>query len=93
MLAVVAVTVFVFFFGNRATSDALAKGILRGDVNKNGKLDTEDVNLILRTVYGNLRLTTEQKLLADLDGDGKITRNDAQRLLEIIRKAGSDSSE
>lgn len=93
MLAVVAVTVFVFFFGNRATSDALAKGILRGDVNKNGKLDTEDVNLILRTVYGNLWLTTEQKLLADLDGDGKITRNDAQRLLEIIRKAGSDSSE
>ena len=53
-----------------------------GDVNEDGKVNTEDALLVLQDVAGNKKLTDLQKNIADVDGDGKITQIDAQLILK-----------
>ncbi|WP_040196336.1 NPCBM/NEW2 domain-containing protein [Candidatus Soleaferrea massiliensis] len=47
-------------------------GIVPGDVNGNGVLDTSDLELIQKYISGKIAFTPEQMLLADYNGDGKI---------------------
>ena len=54
--------------------------ILYGDVDQNGKIDSNDVLLIMQYVEGTVELTDEQKKLADVDNDGVIDSADAQVL-------------
>ncbi len=44
----------------------------KGDVNMDGRLDSIDVMLIKRAYFGTLKLTEEQKKLADMDENGEI---------------------
>lgn len=92
MLAIVVLSVYVFFFGSASTT-ASAKGILRGDVNKDGTRNMDDVRLVINHVYGTKQLTIEQRQIADLDGDKRITRNDALLLLRLARQTKKDADE
>lgn len=47
-------------------------GLTKGDVDMNGRLDIYDVLLIKRAYFGTVKLTEEQKRLADINGDGEI---------------------
>lgn len=52
-----------------------------GDVDFNGKVDTEDARRALRNALGLEQLTDAQMLAADTDGDGKIDTEDARNIL------------
>ena len=48
-----------------------------GDVNGDGEIDIVDAFLIYKYLEGTTTFTSEQKLIADVDGDGVITMSDA----------------
>lgn len=58
-----------------------------GDVDRNGKVNIEDVTLTLGAAVGiqkeKYELDDEQKRLADVNADGKLNINDAKMLLKI----------
>ena len=51
-----------------------------GDVDGSGTLDVLDVRIVLQAALGLVALTPDQVLQADVDGDGQVTRGDAERL-------------
>ena len=53
-----------------------ADGIVKGDVNMNGQLDTADYLMVRRAVVGTIELTEDQAALADVNGNGVIDAND-----------------
>jgi len=55
-----------------------------GDVNGSGTLDVLDVRIVLQAALGLITLAPDQKLQADVDGDGQVTRADAERLAAHI---------
>ena len=57
---------------------------LIGDVNQDGKLTKEDVELILKFATNEKTPTETQKTLADINGDGNITAVDARIVLLLI---------
>ena len=57
--------------------------VVPGDMNGNGRLDRDDVTIILEIVQG-YRKPTQQQLLADPNGDGQLTIDDAKRLLHDL---------
>ena len=50
--------------------------ILKGDVNKDGKITSSDYVLIKNYIMGTRDMTEEEKKYADYNGDGKITSSD-----------------
>jgi len=52
----------------------------RGDVNNDGVIDVRDVRLILQAALGLVTLTEDEQVLADVNGDGQVTRADAEAL-------------
>ena len=58
-----------------------------GDVNKDGKHTQDDVDLIVAFATGKKKPTSEQKELADVNGDGKITSRDAKQGVKITTDA------
>lgn len=52
-------------------------GILMGDVDQNGKVETTDARAILRMAAGIEVVTSNAMMYADMNGDGAITVNDA----------------
>ncbi|MDD5469477.1 MAG: hypothetical protein PHO92_01615 [Candidatus Peribacteraceae bacterium] len=56
---------------------------VRGDMNGNGKIDLEDVRLILEVAQG-YRTASAEELRADPNDDGMLTVDDAMRLLSQI---------
>jgi hypothetical protein len=54
-----------------------------GDVNGDGVVDTRDAVFILEVVQG-YRVAAPEQLLADPDGDGTLTVNDAIRVLNTL---------
>ena len=56
----------------------------RGDVNRDGIIDVRDVRLIVQAVLGLVALNPDQRVLADVNGDGQITEADAQALAEWL---------
>ncbi len=55
-----------------ATYFGLKGDFEKGDVNMDGRLDSIDVMLIKRAYFGTLKLSEEQKKLADIDENGEI---------------------
>jgi len=62
---------------------------IRGDVNNDGKVRSDDAILTLQIAVGKRKPTEYQKWAADMDGDGKIRSNDA---ILILRKASGYSA-
>ena len=66
---------FAFATGMRGAS-------LRGDMDNNGEVDVNDVNVIVRHILGYEQ--GEPPAGADMDGDGDIDINDVFMIVEII---------
>lgn len=62
-------------------SAAYTDDVIYGDINDNGKIDTEDARIALKAASGLSALTEEQKLKADINRDGAITVFDARQIL------------
>ena len=60
------------------------KVMLLGDVNGDNKIDDDDVNDILKHINGIEEIPEERLPAADIDGDGEITKDDAQLLNDYI---------
>lgn len=57
-----------------------------GDANEDGKVDMADATRVSQSLKGLVTLTESQRILADVDGDGNITENDFQLLMEYSVK-------
>lgn len=60
--------------------------LLPGDVNADGSVTGEDIQLAWRAMRGDKTLAAGQKKRADLNQDGNITREDYLRINQIFRK-------
>lgn len=56
-----------------------------GDVDMNGTVDNGDYNYICKYLNGKIKIADGDKILADVNYDGKITQNDAQILKTNIK--------
>ncbi len=59
---------------------------LRGDVNGNGVLDTEDVSRILEVAEGFETASPDEIRRGDTDGDFRLTTKDALRVLHALSR-------
>lgn len=57
---------------------------LKGDMNGDGKLSSEDALDCLKHVVGVMEIDEVQKQAADMNGDGKINTLDALQILKIV---------
>ena len=65
--------------------------VYKGDVNFDGGVSYEDASIILKMCVGNVAPTEAQVLLADIDGDGYTSSNDA--LLAMLISMGDRTKE
>jgi hypothetical protein len=56
----------------------------KGDVNNDGRINVEDIVLIMRDILGLESLTIEQRQRADMNGDGRVDVVDAALLQQKI---------
>lgn len=61
------------------------ESIIKGDVDNNGSITEDDARLILEYAAGNTKLTNDQKIAAEYNGDGFITSTDALMVLSLAR--------
>lgn len=61
---------------NGQGNDSSNTNILKGDVNRDGKITSSDYVLIKNHIMGTNILSEEAKIYADYNGDGKITSSD-----------------
>ena len=61
-----------------------------GDVSGDGEIDTKDALHTLQAVEGKRSLTDSQLICADVDGDGLITKNDSNLILQKYTNAISE---
>ncbi len=62
----------------------VGEGIIKGDVNNDGNVRSNDAILTLRIASGLIEPTPEQRQAADMNGDGMVRSNDA---ILILREA------
>jgi len=62
--------------------------IQTGDVNEDGKLDNTDIQEILNIYLRGDALPADKLKIADVNGDGKVTPQDAQDLYLQIQAGG-----
>jgi len=74
-------------FGKPAPPDLITK-FYYGDVDKDGKVTSEDARLIMRYSVGLEKFTAEQVAIADINKDGKVTTEDAR--LALRTSVGSE---
>ena len=55
-----------------------------GDFNQDGKLTIADVTLLVQKLAARTPLTVEEKLVADVDGNGTFDKADVLYLSEIV---------
>lgn len=55
-----------------------------GDVNKDGIVNQEDANQILKISAGSVEITEEDKIIVDVNGDTKINATDSMILMQSI---------
>lgn len=55
-----------------------------GDVNMDGKITSEDINIINNHIDNTLKLTGDPLLLADVNGDKEINKADTNLLTRVI---------
>lgn len=56
----------------------------KGDVNRDGNIDISDLSLLKKYINGKVTFVSEQKKLADVNGDGKINDEDVKALNTMI---------
>jgi hypothetical protein len=64
---------------------------VKGDVNNNGSIQSNDAILVLRIAAELLVPTTQQLCAADMNGDGKVRANDAIAILRTVAGLGAPS--
>lgn len=64
--------------------NGITKRYYDGDLNRDGVVDSQDLDLFTRVKNGEYTLDDEQKWLADLDGDKEVTDKDYDILVDII---------
>jgi len=57
-----------------------------GDINSDGKSDLSDLSEISLAILGDKSFTSEQKIAADVDGDGEMTLADLAKFKQYITK-------
>lgn len=62
----------------------LVTNILKGDVDGNGELSSNDALEILKMVVGITQKTVENSYIADMDGDSEVTTLDALQVLKKV---------
>jgi hypothetical protein len=62
----------------------IVKAVLKGDMNRNGQLDTGDATLILRKVVGLEPTSPEDILIGDMNGNGFLDSGDATIILRKV---------
>ena len=55
-----------------------------GDVNRDGRIDGSDMEIVYEKAMDNIELDSEQLILADVDGDGEITMMDVREITRYI---------
>lgn len=67
------------------TVNPLAEGEnIKGDVNKDGAVDIEDLRIVLRYVCGKVELDAEQEEIADVVTDGAVDIQDLRKILRFV---------
>ena len=59
---------------------------LFGDINKDGKINVQDVAKLAKAAIGQVTLTADEMKLGDLNGDGKINVQDVAKLAKAALK-------
>ncbi|MCC7430642.1 hypothetical protein IT568_07360 [bacterium] len=59
--------------------------VIYGDADENGVLDENDVSYTLEAIAGKQTVSPEQKIVTDVDGDGKVRVNDASLILQRVK--------
>lgn len=68
------------------------KILILGDVNGNGKIDSNDANLMMKSYFGTVTLNDYQLWAADVDGTGAVVAHDAlQNAMKWTLKDGYSS--
>ncbi len=78
VLIVILLSVLIFFLLHNSEVSATSYGDLNGD----GRIDVQDVVLVMRHVLGLESLTGTSKVLADVNGDGAINVRDASLITQ-----------
>ena len=73
-----------FSRGQAALEEMTTGSTLRGDVNGNGRIDTEDAYVIYQAAQGLLEPTPDQIRRGDTDGDFALTAKDLGRILHAL---------
>ncbi|MEG0457171.1 MAG: dockerin type I repeat-containing protein, partial [Oscillospiraceae bacterium] len=81
IISLILVLSFVFTYSITVFSNELD---IKGDVNKNGKLDSLDALMILKHVAQITVLNDEQLTFADFNSNGKVDTLDALRVLKRV---------
>jgi biopolymer transport protein ExbD len=56
----------------------------KGDANKDGRIDIQDIRVAMRIVSGLLEINENDKTRVDVDDDGNATLEDVQKILDHI---------
>lgn len=67
-------------------SDAIKVDFIYGDINKDKKIDASDLKILKSYLAGEVKLTDEQLMIADINNDGNINIEDEKTLEEEVDK-------
>jgi hypothetical protein len=63
------------------TVDLFGSSFLKGDVNRDGKVNVSDVSALINMIMG---ITAVDQEVADVNGDGRVNVSDVSALINII---------
>lgn len=67
------------------TVNPLAEGeMIKGDVNRDGDVNIEDLRIVLRYVCGKVKMDEQQEEIADVIPDGKVDIQDLRKILRYV---------
>lgn len=75
---------FIVLF--RADAKEVDVPVIAGDIDLNGTIDVTDLTELSLVLVGDKELTEDQKLAANIDGDGAVTLADLARLQQYLSK-------
>jgi len=82
--AVVVLLIIALFMLTFSATAAGAPEVMYGDVNQNGRVNVNDVSLLMKYILGLEDLTADQIKAADVDGDGELNVKDATLIMRYV---------
>ena len=64
-------------------------GVVKGDIDKSGKVDLDDLMICLEHVAEQKLLTGESFIRADIDSNGKVDIDDLMRILDYVNEVST----